>query len=282
MEGKEVTCTCRIFYRRLILISGILSGILLVILGITTISGDTANLFPTSFFKWYVRDIHSSAFNEEKGFSWSIYNGEHTCWARQQDYLRFEWTTRNNYSVIQCNEKFGSFKNGGMKSDFTTHGKVTFELDKLEVGETYYFCRSFNDVQCSSHQRYHMRLVMFKDDLFRTNGYLGNQNYRWTFFMLAVFTTIFGIIMVLGELHVPAITTKFTFFYFSFVKGLIYISIGFLLLGMSNILGLAASIVIWVVGILNCIYGWGSVKTFNWSNIGATGTTTIVTRREYI
>jgi len=280
MEGKEIKCTCKIVYKRVLLISGILSGILLIILGITTITGDTANLFPTGFFKWYTRDVHTCKFSEEKAFPYGVYNGVRTLWARPQDHLVFEWTTRNQYSILQCNAYFQPITDG-LKTEFTSHAKVTFELDELPITD-HYFCRSYDNVHCTGNANWRLRLTMYKDYAFRTNGYLGNQNYRWTFFILALLTVVFGVIMVLGELHVPLVTTKFTFFYFSFVKGLIYVAVGFLVMGMSNIFGLFAAFVMWVVGILNCVYGWRSLTTFNWSSIGATGTTTIVTRREYI
>jgi len=282
MQGKEIKCTCNIVYKRVLLISGILAGILLVILGITTITGDTANLFPTGFFRWYSGDVYTVKFTDEKAFPLSISNGVRTLWARPQDKLVFEWTTRSKSSVIQCDAYFQPIADG-LRSDYETQGKVTFDLDDLPIAE-YYFCRSTDNRWCTGYSGnpYRMRLIMYKDQLFRTNGYLGNQNYRWSFFVLALLTVVFGVIMVLGELHVPFVTTKFTFFYFSFVKGLVYIAVGFLVMGMSNIFGLFAAFVMWAVGVVNCIYGWKSLTTFNWKGIGATGTTTIVTRREYI
>jgi len=42
------------------------------------------------------------------------------------------------------------------------------------------------------------------------------------------------------------------------------------------------AVAMWVLGILNCVYGWRSLVNFQWNKIGARGTTTIVTRREYI
>jgi len=123
---------------------------------------------------------------------------------------------------------------------------------------------------------------MYVGTPFYTNGVLGNQNYRFTFFIISCLTIAFGIIIILGELHIPLITTKFTFFYYSFVKGIIYFAYGFLTMGMSNVFGLIVSIVLWLVGVLNCVYGWRSLSTFQWNKVGARGTTTIVTRREYI
>lgn len=88
--------------------------------------------------------------------------------------------------------------------------------------------------------------------------------------------------MILGELHVAAITTKFTFFYYGFVKGIIYILVGMLCFGMSNLFGLFVAIVMIAVGVLNCVFGFRGVRSFQWNTIGSRGTTTIVTRREYI
>jgi len=156
-------------------------------------------------------------------------------------------------------------------------------MDNLTLTK-HWFCKSINNKECEYDPsgKFHILVHVYKDNLFYTNGYLGNQNMRWTFFLLAVLTVTFGVIMILGELHVPLITTKFTFFYYSFVKGVIYFAIGFLLMGMSNLFGLFCAIYMWLLGILNCIYGWRSLTTFQWNKVGATGTTTIVTRREYI
>ena len=88
--------------------------------------------------------------------------------------------------------------------------------------------------------------------------------------------------MILGELHVPIVTTKFTFFYYSFVKGIVYFLVSLLCLGMSNILGLVTAIIFMLAALANCIYGYRLLTTFQWSTLKNRGTTTIVTRREYI
>ena len=93
---------------------------------------------------------------------------------------------------------------------------------------------------------------------------------------------MFGVVVVLGELHVPVVTTKFTFFYYGFVKGLIYILVGIPCMGMSNIFGLCVAIFLWIAGLVNCVFGFRAVTSFQWSSIGNRGTSTIVTRREYI
>lgn len=93
---------------------------------------------------------------------------------------------------------------------------------------------------------------------------------------------MFGVVVVLGELHVPVVTTKFTFFYYSFVKGIIYFLVSMLCLGMANILGLITAILLMIAALVNCVFGFRAVKEFKWNTLAARGTTTIVTRREYI
>jgi len=170
----------------------------------------------------------------------------------------------------------------GVKTKALNKGSEKIALDNFTLTK-HYFCVSDGDSPyCDRRDAYHLRLNMYKGTPFYTNGKLGNQNFRFTFFLLAALMVAFGVVIILGELHMPIITTKFTFFYYSFVKGIIYIAIGFLVMGMSNIFGLFVAIYMWIVGILNCVYGWRSVTTFQWNKVGARGTTTIVTRREYI
>ena len=192
---------------------------------------------------------------------------------------------------------------------------MTVSLKKLTI-QTHYYCVTRDKDHCRPEDQYHGRIHMYTGSIFRSSNVLGNQNYRWTFFVLAALavfvphtftithisylarsrffllccfiplfqqTSVFGITMILGELHVSAITTKFTFFYYSFVKGLIYILVGMLCFGMSNLFGLFVALVMIAVGVLNCVFGFRSVRSFHWNTIGSRGTTTtIVTRREYI
>jgi len=275
MDGKEVKCTCKVIYSKILLIAGIVSGALLAILGIVTITADTSDLFAPTFFQWYTTDIRKVSFTDDKAFSSTEF------WARPHQILLFEWTTHQNHTIIETDANYVRLESG-LKSANLAVGKEYFNLDNLTI-TVHYFCMS-NDAgrTCDPRSTYHLKLHIYKGTIFHTNGILGNQNMRWTFFLLACLMVAFGVIMILGELHVPLITTKFTFFYYSFVKGIIYVGIGFLVMGMSNIFGLLVAIVMWVIGILNCIYGWRSVTSFQWNKIGARGTTTIVTRREYI
>jgi len=281
MEDKEVKCSCKIIYRRIILICGILAGLMLAVLGIVTITADTYHLFTSGkFFQWYTTDIRKITFTDDKTFSST------GLWARPHELLYFEWTTHGKMLIMETDEKFKRLETG-LRSAYTSTGKEYFHLDNITFA-THYFCQSDDGVWCMHYSDGSVRkdrtltVYMYKGTPFYTNGFAGNQNFRWTFFILACLAVTFGVIMILGELHVPLITTKFTFFYYSFVKGLIYFAIGFLVMGMSNIFGLFTAIVLWLVGILNCIYGYRSLLSFQWTKIGARGTTTIVTRREYI
>jgi len=275
MNGQEVKCTCKIIYSKILLIGGIVGGVVLAILGVVTITADTTNLFSSKFIHWYVRDIRSITFTDDRGFSVTEW------WSRPQDYLYFEWTTHEKKTIIETDANYILLETG-LKSIDTDVGKVYFELENMTM-TTHYFCMSNDHGRtCDPRASYRCKVHMYKGTLFYTNGYLGNQNMRFTFFLLAVLIVAFGVIMILGELHIPMVTTKFTFFYYSFVKGLIYIGIGFLVMGMSNIFGLVVAIYFWLLGIGNCIYGWRSVTNFKWNKIGQRGTTTVVTRREYI
>jgi len=275
MDGKEVKCTCKVIYSKILLVAGIVGGVLLAILGIVTITADTTNLFASKFVHWYSYDVRSVTFTDDKGFSVTEW------WSRPQDKLYFEWTTHSNKTIIETDAEYRRLETG-LISVTTDVGRVWFDLDNITM-TVHYFCMS-NDGgrSCDARASYRLKVHMYKGTVFYTNGYLGNQNMRFTFFMLAVTIVAFGVIMILGELHVPIITTKFTFFYYSFVKGIIYVATGFLIMGMSNLLGLVVAIYMWILGILNCIYGWRSVVSFKWNKIGERGTTTVVTRREYI
>jgi len=275
MDGKEVKCSCKLIYSKVLLVSGIIAGALLSILGIVTITADTRDLFTSTFFQWYTTDIRTVTYGDDKTFSSTDF------WARPHEILRFQWNTRSPTCVFETDSNYVHYLTGGLRTRYVTGGNEKLPLDNLTI-TNHHFCMSTNNWTCDSRANFHLTIHMYKGTIFYTNGFLGNQNMRWTFFILAALMVAFGVIMILGELHVPLVTTKFTFFYYSFVKGLIYVAIGFLIMGMSNILGLLVAIIMWVVGILNCVYGWRSVTTFQWGKIGARGTKTIVTRREYI
>jgi len=276
MEGKEIHCTCKVIFSKVLLIAGIIVGALLTILGIVTITADTNDLFVSgTFLQWYRTDIYRITFSDSKGLS------NRDIWVRPHQFIRFEWTTQTKKFVQECDDKYQPLKTG-FRTQTTSTGSEVIALDNFTMN-THYYCVSHPDgVHCETSSSYQGRIHMFKATPFYTNGVLGNQNYRWTFFILAATMIAFGVVMILGELHVPLITTKFTFFYYSFVKGIIYVAIGFLVMGMSNVFGLFVAIMLWLLGIANCVYGWRSLTTFQWSKVGARGTTTIVTRREYI
>jgi len=279
MEGKEVKCTVKFVLEKVLLVAGIIAGAVLAILGIVTITADTSDLFAYPFVMWYVRDEHTVGFTDTKDFS------RHDDWLRPNDYLYFEWTSNEFRTIIESNSNWERLSTG-LKSETLKAGKILFKLDNITL-DTHYFCMSNDggatcDPRSDPSNNYRLTLHMYKGTVFYTNGYLGNQNMRFTFFILAAVMVAFGVVMILGELHVPLITTKFTFFYYSFVKGLIYFGTGFLCMGMANLFGLFVAIVMWIVGIANCVHGWRSVATFKWNQIGARGTTTVVTRREYI
>lgn len=275
MKDKEVKCSCKVVYSKILLVTGIIGGVLLAILGIVTITADTKDLFASTFFQWYTTDYRTIRFKEGKAFSTNEF------WARPNQILYFEWDTNNPVVVFETDSSYRRPLAGGVKTEFKKNGREYIPMDNFTI-TSHYFCMSQDQVYCVNNHNYFLHVHMYKDSYFYSNGYLGNQNMRWTFFLLACLIVIFGVIMILGELHVPLVTTKFTFFYYSFVKGMIYLSIGFLVMGMSNLLGLVIAIYMWIIGILNCIYGWRSVATFQWNKVGARGTTTIVTRREYI
>jgi len=274
MESKEFKCTCKVVFSKALLICGIVAGALLAILGIVTITGDTHGLFYYPFVRWYTTDYHVITFSETKGFS------NHDPSPRPHQYLQFQWTSnKQKYCVMQCDSKYEPLK-VGFRTKYSTNGDELVKLNNLTI-DVHYFCASDDQEKCLPSASYQGRIHMHTGTPFWTNGVL-NQNFRFSFFMLAAVMVVFGVVMILGELHVPLITTKFTFFYYSFVKGIIYIAVGFLVMGMSNIFGLFVAIVLWGVGIANCVYGWRTITTFQWIKVGARGTTTIVTRREYI
>lgn len=117
---------------------------------------------------------------------------------------------------------------------------------------------------------------------FRERNFLANQNMRFTFIVFLVLLIAAGVVIILGELHVELVTSKFTFFYFSFMKGVIYLAIGILCLGVANILGLCIAILFFIAGIVNCVVGRNQLIHFKWNEVGQRGTTTIITRREFI
>jgi len=279
MEGKEIRCTVKFVFEKVLLVAGIIAGAILAILGVVTITADTGDLFAPQFIQWYKRDEYTVKFSNSEGFN------DHHIEAHPNDYLYFQWNGNNPRSIVEASSEYEPLGTG-LKSEVLTTGTVLFKLDNLTLGDHYFCMSEDNGVHCDSRVdpsfSYRLKLVIKEGKLFYTNGYLGNQNMRWSFFILAAVMVVFGVVMILGELHVPLITTKFTFFYYSFVKGLIYFATGFLCMGMSNLFGLFVAILLWLVGIANCVYGWKSVTAFKWNTIGARGTTTVVTRREYI
>jgi len=275
MDGKEVNCTCKFIYAKVLMIAGIIVGALLAVLGIVCITADTNTLFASPIVRWYKTDYRKVSFTDAKGFS------SHEFWARPHEFIEFIWTTQNPVFVMECDAKFWPLKSG-WKTKKTTNGDEIIPLDNMTI-DTHYYCRSHYDgIHCEGSSSYQGKYHMYTSNDFRTNGILGNQDYRFTIFIFAAICIAFGVVMILGELHVPLVVTKFTFFYYSFVKGLIYIAWGFPVMGLCNLLGLFTGVALWIIGILNCIYGWRSLTSFQWNKIGQRGTTSVVTRREYI
>jgi len=275
MEGKGVKCTCKVIYSKILLFAGIVGGVLLGILGIVTITADTNDLFASKFVHWYVRDTRNITYTDTNGFNRVEW------WSRPNDYNYFSWNSHTDHTLVETDSHY-IYLETGFHSETTSVGRITLHLHNATIDTHYYCMTPGNSHVCGPLAADRLKIHLYKGTLFYTNGYLGNQNMRWTFFLLAVLSVAFGVIMILGELHVPVITTKFTFFYYSFVKGIIYVAYGFLVMGMSNVFGLAVAIYMWLLGIFNCIYGWRSLTSFKWNKIGERGTTTVVTRREYI
>jgi len=275
MDGKEVNCTCKFIYAKVLMIAGIITGALLSVLGIVTITADTNNLFAKPIVRWYITDYRKITFSDTKGFS------NHEFWIRPHEIIWFEWTTQTAKFVQECDAKYLPLKTG-FRTKKTSTGSEYVPCDNFTI-DTHYYCVSHPDgVHCEGSASYQGKFHMYTSTLFRTNNVLANQDHRFTIFSFAAISIAFGVIMILGELHVPLVVTKFTFFYYSFVKGLVYIAYGFPCMGLSNLFGLFTAIVLWIIGILNCIYGWRALTSFQWNKIGQRGTTAVVTRREYI
>jgi len=273
MEGKEVKCTIKVVFSKIVLIAGIIGGVLLGVLGIVTISGDVPNFFRAPFADWFHTNYHRINFDDTRGFNYPDF------WARRYDTIVYEWNTKEAYCVMETNSDYERVPNGFITKK-STHGEQEISLKEFSI-KTHYYCVSQDEVHCRG-DSYRGHIYMYDSTPFYSAGPLGNQNLRWTILILSIVFIAFGVVMILGELHVPLVTTKFTFFYYGFVKGIIYFAIGFLCMGMSNLFGLFVAIYMWIIGILNCVVGWRALTSFQWKKVGARGTTTIVTRREYI
>jgi len=273
MEGKE--CTCKFVFTKVVMVAGIIAGALVSILGIVTIAGDTGALFSGKVVQWWIRDTTKVTFSDTKGLN------HPDIWKRNWEHIIFEWVSQEPKFVQECDAKYLPLKTG-FRTRKVAVGSELVTLENFTI-DLHYYCVSHPDgVHCEGSSAYQGRIHMYTATVFYTNAYLGNQDMRWTIFVFAMILIAFGVVMILGELHVPLVVTKFTFFYYSFVKGLIYIALGFPCMGLANFLGLVTAIVLWIIGILNCIIGWRSVTTFDWKKVGQRGTTTVVTRREYI
>lgn len=276
MRGGEVQCTVKVVTSRVLMFAGILGGVLLAVLGIVTITADTPHLFASPFVRFYTNDVVKINFKDTGQLSIL------KVWLRPQDEIEFTWTSTVKRRLMLCNNDHQPIS-PGFRTALKTVGDEIVSVANLSTGTSHYFCVSDETGErCTGYWRQKGEIAMYDGSVFQTNGQLGQQNMRFTLFALSVVIISFGIIMVLGELHVPLITTKFTFFYYSFVKGIIYLAFGFLVMGMSNLFGLFVAIYFWIIGIANCVYGWRSLAAFQWKSIGGRGTTTIVTRREYI
>jgi len=274
MEGKE--CTCKFILGKVVMIAGVITGALLAVLGIISIAGDTNGLFSGTMVRWFVRDTPRVTFTDNKGLS------SNDVWTRTFDQIKFEWTTQKPRFVMECDAKYVPLKNPGFRTKKTTNGNEIVTVENFTI-DVHYFCvMNLDGVSCIGSASYQGRIRMYTGSIFRTNAVLGNQNFRFTIFIFSAICIAFGIVMILGELHVPLVVTKFTFFYYSFVKGLIYIAWGFPVMGLCNLFGLFTAIILWILGIVNCIMGWRTVTTFDWKKVGQRGTTAVVTRREYI
>jgi uncharacterized membrane protein HdeD (DUF308 family) len=274
-KEKEIKCSFKFVMSKMVMVAGIIAGALLIILGIVVITADTSALFSAPFVRWYTTDTYLITFSDTKGLS------NTDIWLRPHEVVNWQWTTTTTKGIIETNEYYQILPDG-FKTALLTSGDVKMKLNNLTIQPHYYCVTGDNPNTCRYGSTYHGIIRMYKSTAFRTNNTFGNQNYRWTFFFLALLMIVFGIVTVMGELRIPLVTTKFTFFYYGFVKGIIYVLVGVLCLGMANFFGLFVAIFMWVVGILNCVHGYKAVLGFNWSTVGARGTTTIVTRREYI
>jgi len=193
MEDKEIGCTCKVVFSKLLLIYAIIMGALLGILGIITIAGDTNNVFANPFVRYVNRNIRKIAFTDDKPFTYTA------LWQWPIDDLYFEWTTKDYKMIIETDAKYIRLPTG-VRSNGTRTGKVTFPLDNFTIGD-HYFCMS-NDWgrTCDPRATYHLVVHLYVSTYFANNHYLGNQNMRWSFFVLACLTILFGVIMILGDL----------------------------------------------------------------------------------
>lgn len=196
--------------------------------------------------------------------------------------LRISWATSAAHRLRQTNQFFVPLASGGFGTDTAeTNGALTLGAYRFDAGY-FYFCLTMpaNDSECQP--TFNRAMGVNNVGFFSMNtNWFGSYNFRFTYIVLMFVLIIFAVVMVLGELHVAAVTTKFTFFFASFTKGLVYIALGVLVMAVANVFGLVTAILLWITGIINMVVGRNYIVNYRWNEVTHRGTTTIITRREY-
>ena len=131
----------------------------------------------TPFLRWYTPETFRITFSDTSGLNYR------DVWQRPHEKLRWEWTSKSPRSILETDANYEPLPDG-IRTEELTNGGVTISLKKLTI-QTHYYCVTRDTDHCRPEDQYHGRIHMYTASVFRSANVLGNQNYRWTFFVLA-------------------------------------------------------------------------------------------------
>ena len=127
--------------------------------------------------RWYTPETFRITFSDTSGLNYR------DVWQRPHEKLRWEWTSKSPRSILETDANYEPLPDG-IRTEELTNGGVTISLKNLTI-QVHYYCVTRDKDHCRPEDQYHGRIHMYTSSAFRANGILGNQNYRWTFFVLA-------------------------------------------------------------------------------------------------
>lgn len=152
--------------------------------------------------RWYTPETFRITFSDTSGLNYR------DVWQRPHEKLRWEWTSKSPRSILETDANYEPLPDG-IRTEELTNGGVTISLKNLTI-QVHYYCVTRDKDHCRPEDQYHGRIHMYTSSAFRANGILGNQNYRWTFFVLAALAVFVSSSFICPS---PILTCSRSFFF---------------------------------------------------------------------
>ena len=135
------------------------------------------------YFSWFTKYTYEITFSDSRGLQWY-----RSFWAMPEQEVHFTWITKEPTTVIETDAYYNHLPNGFKSPDLTTNGDFTLELDQFTI-QTHYYCvtEPNSKDKCRGSGAYRGSIIMHtSNSVFRTPEKFANQNYRFTFTLLAL------------------------------------------------------------------------------------------------